>query len=118
MGHLQYVSGNKRRIRNRRAGREAPPEGKEGKKMLAQNFNEFVEIMTEAERKALNTEAGQELTEKLLQMKLKQNPNMTAEEWQQTKSEFMTFIFYMFVRETPEAMKELGQHVWNELQKA
>ncbi len=86
--------------------------------MLAQNFNEFVEIMTEAERKALNTEAGQELTEKLLQMKLKQNPNMTAEEWQQTKSEFMTFIFYTFVRETPEAMKELGKHVWNELQKA
>ena len=86
--------------------------------MLAQNFNEFVETMTKAERKALDTAAGQELTEKLLQMKLEQNPNMTAEEWQRTKSEFMTFIFYMFVKETPEAMEELGRHVWNELQKA
>lgn len=90
---------------------------KEGKKMLAQNFNEFVEIMTEAERKALNTPAGQEWTKQLLQMKLEQNPNMTAEEWQRTKSEFMTFIFFAFVKETPEAMRELGQHVWNELQK-
>ena len=30
--------------------------------MLAQNFNEFVEVFTEAERKALNTPQGQELT--------------------------------------------------------
>lgn len=51
-------------------------------------------------------------------MKLAQNPNMTAEEWAQTKSEFMTFLFAMFVKETPEAMKELGGHVWNALQEA
>ena len=95
----------------------APPERKEGKKMLAQNFNEFVEVFTEAERKALNTPQGQELTQQLLQMKLQQNPNMTVEEWRQTKSEFMTFLFFTFVKETPEAMQELGRHVWNELQK-
>ena len=51
-------------------------------------------------------------------MKLAQNPNMTAEEWAQTKSEFMTFLFAMFVKETPEATKELGGHVWNALQEA
>ena len=35
-----------------------------------------------------------------------------------TESEFMTFLFAMFVKETPEAMKELGGHVWNALQEA
>jgi len=86
--------------------------------MIAQNFDEFVNTVTEAERKMLNSPIGQQLTQDLLKMKLEQNPNMTAEEWQQTKSEFMTFLFAMFVRETPEAMKELGHHVWNELQNA
>ena len=84
---------------------------------IANNFDEFVEKVSEAERKALNMPAGQEMTQKLLEMKLAQNPNMTPEEWQQTKSEFMTFLFAMFVRETPEAMQELGSHVWNELRK-
>ena len=85
--------------------------------MIAKNFNEFVEKVEEAERKALNTEMGQELTEQLLQMKLAENPNMTEEEWKQTKSEFMTFIFYQFVKECPKAMKELAEHTYNELQK-
>lgn len=85
--------------------------------MIANNFNEFVTKVEEAERKALNTEMGQELTEQLLQMKLAENPNLTEEEWKQTKSEFMTFIFYQFVKECPEAMKELAEHTWNELQK-
>ena len=34
---------------------------------------------------------------------------------QQLKSEFLIFLFIMFVRETPEVMKELGKHIWNEL---
>lgn len=84
--------------------------------MIAKNFNGFVETITEAERTALNTPLGQELTGQLLEMKLKDNPNLTPEEWQQTKSEFLTYLFAMFVKETPEAMKELGTHVWNELQ--
>ncbi len=85
--------------------------------MLAENFNDFVDKVSEAERTALNSPAGQEFTQKLLEMKLAQNPNMTTGEWAQTKSEFMTFMFAVFVREVPEAMHELGKHVWNELQK-
>ena len=42
---------------------------------------------------------------------------MTPEEWAQTKSEFMTFMFTVFVKEVPEAMQELGHHVYNELRK-
>ena len=84
---------------------------------IANNFDEFVENVSEAERKALNMPAGQEMTQKLLEMKLAANPNLTPEEWRRTKSEFMTFLFAVFVRETPEAMQELGRHVWNELRK-
>lgn len=83
--------------------------------MIAENFNDFVNKVSEAERTALNSPAGQELTQKLLEMKLAQNPNMTLEEWTQTKSKFMTFMFAVFVREVPEAMQELGHHVYNEL---
>ena len=51
-------------------------------------------------------------------MKLAQNPNMTAEEWAQTKSEFMVFLFSALLKEQPELMNELGGHVWNALQEA
>ena len=86
--------------------------------MIANNFNDFVEKVTEAERTALNTPEGQEITKKILEMKLAQDPDMIPEEWQNTKSQFLTFLFAMFVKENPEAMKELGTHVWNELQEA
>ena len=85
---------------------------------IAENFDQFVERVSDAERTFLNSPDGQALTKQLLEMKLAQNPNMTAEEWAQIKSEFMTFLFAMFVKETPEAMKELGGHVWNALQEA
>ena len=85
---------------------------------IAENFDQLVERVSDAERIFLNSPDGQALTEQLLEMKLAQNPHMTAEEWAQTKSEFMTFLFAMFVKETPEAMKELGGHVWNALQEA
>lgn len=84
--------------------------------MIADNFNDFVEKVTQAERKVLNTPFGQKITEKLLAMKLAENPDMTQEEWQDTKSQFLTFLFAMFVKETPQAMAELAQHTWDELQ--
>ena len=68
---------------------------------IANNFDEFVENVSEAERKALNMPAGQEMTQKLLEMKLAANPNMTPEEWQQTKSEFMTFFRRTFQARRP-----------------
>lgn len=85
--------------------------------MIAKNFDEFVEVMSAAERKALNNEYGQKLTKELLKMKLDENPNLTPEEWQQTKSEFMTFLFYYIVKENPDLMHELGGHVYDELRK-
>ena len=87
----------------------------ENKMKIAKNFNEFVNKVEAAERTVLNSEIGQEMTNKLLQMKLAENPNLTPEEWKQTKSEFMTFIFCEFVKNTPEAMNELASHVYNEI---
>ena len=87
------------------------------KERIANNFNDFIEKISEAERTALNTPAGQELTKELLKMQLAQNPQLSPEEWAQTKSEFMTFIFCMFVKETPVAFRELSDHVWEELRK-
>ena len=37
---------------------------------IAENFDQFVERVSEAERTVLNSPAGQALTEELLQMKL------------------------------------------------
>lgn len=84
--------------------------------MIANNFNDFVDKVLEAERTTLNSPTGKELTENLLERKLAQNPHMTPEEWVQTKSDFMTFLFFVFVKEVPEAMQELGKHLWKELQ--
>ena len=84
--------------------------------MIAKDFDGFVEKVSSALRVALNTPFGQEMTQKLLEMKLAQNPRMTQEEWKRTKSEFMTFLFCQFVQDTPGAMKELAGHVWEELQ--
>ena len=84
--------------------------------MIAKDFDGFVEKVSNAIRVALNTPFGQEMTKKLLEMKLAQNPRMTQEEWKKTKSEFMAFLFCQFVQDTPGAMKELAGHVWDELQ--
>lgn len=84
--------------------------------MIANSFNEFVEKTEVAIREVMNsTEVGREISKNLLSEALKNNPNMTQEEWTQIKSQFMTFMFVNFVKENPEAMNELGAHVYNEL---
>ena len=85
--------------------------------MIANSFNDFVGKTESAIREVLNTEEGQKITKSILTEALKNNPNMTPDEWSHMKSQFMTFIFTMFVSETPEAMEELGTHVYNELRK-
>ena len=48
---------------------------------IAKNTTEFLDTVSSAIVKTMNTtEIGQELTEKLLDMKLAENPNMTKEE--------------------------------------
>lgn len=84
--------------------------------MIARSFDEFVEKVTQAERNVLNTPLGQEVIKKLLAIKLLENPDMTQEEWQNVKNQFLTFLFAMFIKENPDAMEELARHCWDELQ--
>lgn len=82
----------------------------------AKDFDGFVNHCSDAIRRTLNdSEAGRELTKRLLEMKLAENPRMTAEERANTKSEFMTFLFCEMVQETPDLMHEMAGHVYNEL---
>lgn len=85
--------------------------------MIAKNFEEFMEKSVNAETAVLNSEVGQELVGKLLEMKLAQNPNMTVEEWSKTKQEFMVFVFAEMLKFKPELMQEMGGHLYNELNK-
>lgn len=85
--------------------------------MIANNFNEFTEKFISAETVALNSQPGQELTAKLLEMKLAQNPNLTKEEWDRTKQEFMVFVFHEILKFKPELMQEMSKHLYIELNK-
>lgn len=83
---------------------------------IANNATEFLDAVSSAIVKTMNTtEIGQELTEKLLNMKLAENPSMTKEEWDQTKQQFLVYLFHSFIKETPQAMQELGEHIYNEI---
>ena len=84
---------------------------------IAKNYDEFVDKVTTALMNTLNTETGQELTQQLLKLKLTENPDLTPEQWKDTKSQFMTYLFCMFVTDCPEAKQEIAEHVWNELNK-
>lgn len=85
--------------------------------MIAENFKGFVDTASDAIRKMLNeTDIGQQLTKDVLDEALRKNPNMTAEEWQDIKSQFMTFLFAKLVSDHPELMEELATHTYNELQ--
>lgn len=86
-------------------------------KNIAKNFDEFVEKVEAAERTVLNSEAGQEITKKYLELCLRENPKMTAEEWKAKKSGLMTAIFCTFCLENEDAKRELAEHVYNELRK-
>lgn len=84
---------------------------------IAKNYDEFVDKVTTALMNTLNTETGQELTKQLLELKLTENPDLTPEQWRDTKAQFMTYLFCMFVMDCPEAKREIAEHVWNELNK-
>lgn len=84
--------------------------------MIASNFKEFVQTASSAIKNALNeTEIGQQLSQELLKEALRKNPNMTQTEWNEIKSQFMTFMFAKLVSDRPGLMEELATHTYNEL---
>lgn len=84
--------------------------------MIANNFDEFVEKVFEAERNSLNTtEKGRDLTNSLLKSALEANLNMTPEEWEDIKSKFMTYLFLTMLKNHDDMMEEFSNHVFNRI---
>lgn len=73
-----------------------------------------LENIVSAVKDGLNTERGQELVEKIMERELEHNPNLTVEEWQETKQSLLTFLSLMVIKE----MHEVGNEVSREIHKA
>lgn len=82
---------------------------------IAKNYDEFVDIVSNAEMTALNSEYGQEIVSRLRDDCLKENPNMTEAEWRQIKREFMAALFCVAIQNKPELMQEFGEHTYNKI---
>lgn len=58
-----------------------------------------LEEIVKAAQTAMNTEAGQELTGKLMEKVLEQNPDTTVKEWEDIKARFLAYMTITMARE-------------------
>ena len=58
-----------------------------------------LEEIVKAAQIAMNTEAGQELTGKLMEKVLEQNPDTTVKEWEDIKARFLVYMTITMARE-------------------
>ena len=77
-----------------------------------------LENIVSAVKDGLNTEHGQELVEKIMERELEHNPNLTVEEWQETKQSLLTFLSLMVIKEMPEVGNEVSKEIYKALQNA
>lgn len=77
-----------------------------------------LENIVNAVKDGLNTERGQELVEKIMERELEHNPNLTVEEWQETKQSLLTFLSLMVIKEMPEVGNEVSKEIYKALQNA
>lgn len=77
-----------------------------------------LENIVSAVKDGLNTERGQELVEKIMERELEHNPNLTVEEWQETKQSLLTFLSLMVIKEMPEVGNEVSKEIYKALQNA
>lgn len=77
-----------------------------------------LENIVNAVKDGLNTERGQELVEKIMKRELEHNPNLTVEEWQETKQSLLTFLSLMVIKEMPEVGNEISREIYKALQNA
>lgn len=83
--------------------------------MIATNTTEFLTVMAQAEQKVLNSELGQEITNKMLAMSLEENPQLTAEQWEQKKQGLIKWLFVEYIKQDANAMAEFASHMYTEL---
>lgn len=77
-----------------------------------------LENIVNAVKDGLNTECGQGLVEKIMERELEHNPNLTVEEWQETKQSLLTFLSLMVIKEMPEVGNEVSKEIYKALQNA
>lgn len=58
-----------------------------------------LEEIVKAAQTAMNTEIGQELTGKLMEKVLEQNPDTTVKEWEDIKARFLAYMTITMARE-------------------
>ena len=84
--------------------------------MLAKDYTEFVDKVLSAIMTAMNTTPeGKEFTELAKGLSLRNND--TPEEWQKTKVNILTFLFWLTMDLCPAMKHEMATHLYNELRK-
>lgn len=83
--------------------------------MIAGTFDDFTKTVINQIFNHLNGDTGQEMTKRLLRMKLEENPGMTVEEWEKCKQEFAIFIFHQLLDSNKDLMSEFAIHTYHTL---
>lgn len=63
----------------------------------------------------MNSPLGQEMTQRLLEIKLAENPDMTQEEWTEAKRGLALYLFMETLKSEPALMEEYAGHVYHAL---
>lgn len=71
--------------------------------MTKHELDKALESFTKAAAAALNSEAGQELTDKLLRQVITKNPNTTPEEWKEIQARFLAYMTIRMAQEINRA---------------
>lgn len=82
---------------------------------IAKDFDEFTHKAVTATVNALNSESGQALIDELRKKCLKDNPNMSEDEWSKIKQEFLVYMFFNLIKDAPDLMREMGEHLYKKL---
>ena len=84
--------------------------------MLAEDYASFVDKVLTVITDTLNTTSeGRDLTDQALGIALRNNA--TPEEWQKTKVNILTFLFWLTMNECPQLKHEMALHLYRELRK-
>jgi hypothetical protein len=66
----------------------------------------------------LTRSVDKNLLKKIMERELEHNPNLTVEEWQETKQSLLTFLSLMVIKEMPEVGNEVSKEIYKALQNA
>ena len=83
--------------------------------MLVKDMTAFNECAENAIQNIMNSPLGLEMTERLLQIKLAENPDITPEEWTEAKRGLALYLFMETLKNEPALMEEYAAHMYRTL---